>query len=74
MLSFTYNCPKSEFDNTTDFFEGLSLDQANIALHKAFQFCGATPLQSFSLHDVYSETFSLSDSIESLKALLKSEF
>ena len=48
MLSFTYNCPASEFDNPDGFFEGLSVDGANVALHKTFQFCGAVPASSTS--------------------------
>ncbi|MFP4331714.1 MAG: NAD(P)H-dependent oxidoreductase, partial [Campylobacterales bacterium] len=59
MLSFTYNCPSSEFDNPNGFFEGLSVDGANIALHKAFQFCGAKKLESYSIHDVYSDNLDI---------------
>jgi modulator of drug activity B len=53
MLSLTYNCPTSEFSNKEGFFEGLSLDEANVATHKTFQFCGATPLKTFSVHDIF---------------------
>lgn len=53
MLSMTYNCPKSEFDNPAGFFSGLSVDDANIAIHKIFKFCGASKLKTFSVHDVY---------------------
>ena len=53
MLSITYNCPTSEFDAKEGFFEGLSLDEANVATHKTFQFCGATPLPTFSVHDIF---------------------
>jgi len=59
MLSFTYNCPISEFDNKEGFFDGLSLDEANIALHKTFQFCGVKPLPSFAVHDIYKSEFDL---------------
>lgn len=74
MLSFTYNCPQSEFDNPEGFFEGLSVDGANIALHKTLQFCGATPLKSFSVHDVYGESFDLDNAMETLNAVLKVNF
>jgi modulator of drug activity B len=53
MLSITYNCPTSEFSNKEGFFEGLSLDEANVATHKTFQFCGAEPLKTFSVHDIF---------------------
>jgi modulator of drug activity B len=74
MLSFTYNCPTSEFDNTEGFFEGLSVDKANISLHKAFQFCGAKPLKSFSVHDVYGENFNLDSWLDNLRSVLKQNF
>ena len=73
MLSFTYNCPKSEFNNPEGFFEGLSVDGANIALHKAFQFCGATPMESFSVHDVYGD-FNLHANLTRLRELLDRTF
>ncbi len=53
MLSMTYNCPESEFSNPEGFFKGSSVDDANIAIHKIFQFCGATKMQSFVAFDVY---------------------
>lgn len=66
ILSFTYNCPESEFDNPKGFFDGLSLDEANIALHKTFQFCGATPYPSFSVHDVYKSEFDIKSVLHGL--------
>ena len=74
MLSFTYNCPASEFDNLGGFFEGRSVDGANIALHKTFQFCGAAPLESFSVHDVYGEGFELEPVLERLRTVLEHNF
>lgn len=70
MLSFTYNCPESEFDNPQGFFDGLSLDEANIALHKTFQFCGAVAYPSFSVHDVYKSEFDLSRVLSDLNTHL----
>lgn len=74
MLSFTYNCPTSEFNNPNGFFEGMSVDQANIALHKLFQFCGAQPLKSYSVHDVYKSDFNLEDSLKELNQTLAKNF
>ena len=71
MLSFTYNCPKSEFDNPDGFFDGLSLDEANVALHKTFQFCGVKPLSSYAVHDVYKSEFSLENALDALTTHLK---
>ena len=53
MLSLTYNCPTSEFDNKDGYFDGLSLDEANISTHKIFQFCGMKPLETYSIHDIF---------------------
>ncbi|MGD9716893.1 MAG: NAD(P)H-dependent oxidoreductase [Sulfuricurvum sp.] len=74
MLSFTYNCPPSEFDNPNGFFEGLSLDQANVALHKAFQFCGAQPYPSYSVHNVYGADFSIDAALDGLRRRLSENF
>ena len=73
MLSFTYNCPASEFDNPDGFFEGLGIDRANIALHKTFQFCGAVPAESFSVHDVYGD-FNLDANLKRLQTVLGRNF
>ena len=53
MLSLTYNCPTSEFDDKEGFFDGLSLDEAHIATHKTWQFCGAEPMSTYSVHDIF---------------------
>jgi NADPH dehydrogenase (quinone) len=74
MLSFTYNCPASEFNNPDGFFEGLGVDGANIALHKALQFCGAAPLESFSVHDVYGSGFELAPNLMRLHDVLERNF
>ncbi|MDP1784683.1 MAG: NAD(P)H-dependent oxidoreductase [Sulfuricurvum sp.] len=74
MLSFTYNCPTSEFNNPQGFFEGMSVDEANVALHKTFQFCGATPLSSYSVHDVYKSDFSINDALQGLQRALAENF
>jgi len=74
MLSFTYNCPLSEFNNPEGFFEGMNVDEANIALHKTFQFCGAAPLATFSVHDVYKSDFNFEAAVEELTRTLSNNF
>lgn len=71
MLSFTYNCPTSEFDNPNGFFDGLSLDEANVALHKTFQFCGVEKLPSYAVHDIYKSEFNLDEALAKLQEHLK---
>jgi NADPH dehydrogenase (quinone) len=71
MLSFTYNCPESEFNNPKGFFEGMSVDEANVALHKTLQFCGAQPYPSYGVHDVYKSEFDLNSVLQGLNEHLK---
>lgn len=74
MLSLTYNCPTSEFNNKEGFFEGLSVDQANIAVHKLFQFCGLTPLETYSIHDIFKGDLDLENELVKLDQILYKNF
>ena len=74
MLSVTYNCPTSEFDNPKGFFDGLSLDQAHVATHKTFQFCGLEPLKTYSVHDIFKDDLDLNGELEKFENLLSKNF
>lgn len=74
MLSVTYNCPSSEFDNKNGFFDGLSLDEAHIATHKIFQFCGMKPLKTYSVHDIFKGDLNLDAELEKFESVLKENF
>ncbi|MDY0117429.1 MAG: NAD(P)H-dependent oxidoreductase [Sulfurimonadaceae bacterium] len=74
MLSLTYNCPESEFSNKEGFFEGLSLDEANFAVHKIFQFCGAQQLETYAVHDVYKGDMNLEVELSKFEETLKRNF
>ena len=74
MLSLTYNCPTSEFGNKEGFFDGLSLDEANVATHKTFQFCGAEPLPTFSVHDIFKGDLDLNQEKVRFQAHLEKVF
>jgi len=74
MLSMTYNCPSSEFNNKDGFWEGQSLDQVNIATHKTFKFCGASQLESFAIFDVYKGDMQLEDELLKFKTILSDNF
>lgn len=74
MLSLTYNCPTSEFGNPKGFFDGLTLDEANIASHKIFQFCGLKPMQTFSVHDIFKGNMDLESELARLEAVLQNNF
>ena len=74
MLSLTYNCPTSEFSAKDGFFDGLSLDEANIATHKTFQFCGAEPLETYSVHDIFKGDLDMDSELTRFKDTLKRNF
>jgi NADPH dehydrogenase (quinone) len=82
MLTMTYNCPTSEFNDKEGFFEGLSVDEVNFAVHKVFQFCGLKQLETYSMHDIFKggryetsqESFDLTGELEKFKAILKKNF
>lgn len=54
MLSLTFNAPKDAFnDEGQPFFQGKSVDDLFLPMHKNFQFMGLTPLPSFAMFDVH---------------------
>ncbi|QKJ22946.1 NAD(P)H-dependent oxidoreductase [Poseidonibacter lekithochrous] len=74
MLSLTYNCPESEFDNKDGFFDGLSLDEANYAVHKVFQFCGAEAVKTYAIHDIFKSDLDIISETNKFKNILESNF
>lgn len=74
MLSLTYNCPITEFDNKDGFFDGLSLDEANVATHKLFQFCGAHPLETYAINDVFKEDLDIDRELKCFRDTLERNF
>lgn len=74
MLSLTYNCPATEFNNKDGFFDGLSLDEANVATHKTFQFCGARPLKTYAVHDIFKGDLDVNAELRLFTETLKKNF
>ncbi|EDZ62684.1 flavodoxin-like fold domain protein [Sulfurimonas gotlandica GD1] len=74
MISLTYNCPTSEFSAKDGFFDGLSLDEANIATHKTFQFCGAEPLKTYSVHDIFKGDLDMITELKNFNNVLEKNF
>jgi len=74
MLSLTYNCPDSEFSAKDGFFDGLSLDEANVATHKTFQFCGAEPLETYAVHDIFKGDLDMDRELEKFRKVLEKNF
>lgn len=52
MISATWNAPVAAFEDPAEFFEGKGFDAVYFPFHKANQFIGLAPLESFSCHDV----------------------
>jgi modulator of drug activity B len=52
MLSVTWNAPAESFTDPKQFFEGVGVDGVYMAMHKAHQFLGMTPLKTFMSNDV----------------------
>ncbi|MGB7402060.1 MAG: NAD(P)H-dependent oxidoreductase [Arcobacter sp.] len=74
MLSVTYNCPASAFDNKNSLFEGMSLDEAHVAVHKTFQFCGLEPLETYAVHDIFKGDLNLDLELEKFEKILTKNF
>jgi len=74
MLSLTYNCPESAFNNKNSLFDGMSLDEAHVAVHKTFQFCGLEPLKTYSVHDIFKGDMNLDAELEKFEKILIKNF
>ncbi|AXT59188.1 flavodoxin family protein [Aquimarina sp. AD10] len=75
MLSLTYASPKIEFDDTNGFYDGKSIDDANIGTHKIFQFCGLQMLQTYAIYNVHKEeNLNLEKELEIFRKTLKANF
>lgn len=74
MLSLTYNCPITEFDDKDGFFDGLTLDEANVATHKLFKFCGAEALETYAIHDIFKGDLDMDSELTRFKATLEKNF
>ncbi|RXJ82536.1 NAD(P)H-dependent oxidoreductase [Arcobacter sp. F2176] len=74
MLSLTYNCPESAFNNKNSLFDGMSLDEAHVAVHKTFQFCGLTPLETYAVHDIFKGDLNLELELEKFEKVLIKNF
>jgi len=74
MLSLSYNCPTTEFDDKEGFFDGLSLDEANVATHKIFQFCGAKALESYAVHDIFKSDLDLDNETKDFEKILNKNY
>ncbi|WP_251516793.1 MULTISPECIES: NAD(P)H-dependent oxidoreductase [Staphylococcus] len=56
LLSLTWNAPEAIFDNKEAFYDGRSLDEAMLHLHKMNQYIGMTSLPTFAIYNVVKHT------------------
>ena len=73
-LAFAANKASSAFDNKDNLFDGLSLDQAHVAVHKTFQFCGLKPLETYAVHDIFKGDLDLNAELEKFEKVLTKNF
>lgn len=52
MFSLTMNAPEYAFNNIDEFFDGHSIDDLILPLHKLHEFCSMKPIPTFSCYDV----------------------
>ena len=52
MFSLTMNTPENEFATGNKFFDGKSLDDVIVHLHKTHQYCGMESIKTFAAYDV----------------------
>ncbi len=75
MLSLTYASPKMEFDDLEGFYNGKSMDDANVGTHKIFQFCGLKMLKSYAIFNVHKEeNINIEEELSQFKQILTSNF
>ena len=74
MLSLTYNCPEIEFDDKDGFFNGMSLDDANVQTHKIFEFCGAKRMKTNAIFDIFKGDIDINAELNKFREILKDNF
>lgn len=52
MMSLTLNAPEEAFNDTSEFFNGKSIDDLMFPMHMNFKFFGMQPLPTFAAFDV----------------------
>ena len=70
MLSITANAPLEAFSDKNQFFHGLGVDDAFIAIHNSFKFVGATPLPTFIANDIFKNP-TIADDSQRLRDMIK---
>lgn len=56
MLSTTWNAPSEAFNDDAQVFKGADVDGALFPFHRMMAFMGASPLESFSCHNIIKDS------------------
>ncbi|VAW78287.1 hypothetical protein MNBD_GAMMA13-1801 [hydrothermal vent metagenome] len=73
MICTTWNAPKEVFSDPAQFFDGKTVDEVLIGLHKLYQFMGMTRLSGYHCHDVLKNP-QIEQDFAAYTALLKNTF
>ena len=52
----------------------MSLDEAHVATHKTFQFCGLEQLETYAVHDIFKGDLDLDAELEKFEKVLSKNF
>ena len=74
MVCSTWNSPAEAFNDTEQFFEGLSVDQVLMQLHKSYQFLGMQQIPSFTFFDIFKSTDGVSEQVEAFKTHIEENY
>lgn len=74
MVCSTWNAPSEAFDTKEQFFEGLSVDQVLMPLHKSYQFLGMQKIPSFTFFDIFKSTEEVSKQVEKFQQHIEEYF
>jgi modulator of drug activity B len=74
MLCSTWNSPSEAFNDKEQFFEGLSVDQVLMQVHKSYQFLGMKQIPSFTFFDIFKSADGVAIQVEAFKQHIKANF
>lgn len=74
MICSTWNSPKEAFNNKEQFFDGLSVDDVLMQIHKSYQFLGMQKVPSFTFFDIFKSADSVKEQIEEFNKHIKEVF
>ncbi len=74
MVCSTWNAPQESFKDPQQFFEGKSVDDVLIQIHKSYQFLGMQQMESFAFFDIFKGQESVVEQIEMFREHIAKNF